>query len=114
MLFILRGLILFEDFTSINYISTTNVNRKQKSQYHRPVGRGGTRSSPERKVRGSNLGPAISDKLLPTARHRCGISLKGAVLPERYDAEMGPANSLHVSAQYSKHNERFDDPIPTN
>ena len=57
-----------------------------------------TRSSLEREVRGSNLGPVKSDTVLPTARHRCDISSKGAVLPGRNDAEMGPANSLHASA----------------
>ena len=40
--------------------------------------------------------------MLPTARHRCDISSKGAVLPGRNDAEMGPANSLHASAYYSE------------
>ena len=44
---------------------------------------------------------------LPTARHCCDISSNGAVLSGRNDAEIGPANSLHVSAYYSK-NERFD------
>ena len=29
----------------------------------------------------SNLGPVKSDKVLPTARHRCNISSKGSVLP---------------------------------
>ena len=53
--------------------------------------------------RGSNLGPVKSDTVLPTARHRCNISSKGAVLPGRNDAEMGPANSLHASAYYSKY-----------
>ena len=33
---------------------------------------------------------------------------KGAVLFRRNDAEMGPANSLHASAQYSEYNKRFD------
>ena len=42
------------------------------------------------------------------ARHRFNISSKGAVLPGRNDVEMGPANSLHASAYYSKYNERFD------
>ena len=46
--------------------------------------------------------------MLPTARYRCDISSKGAVLPGRNDAEMGPANSLHASAYYSEYNERFD------
>ena len=57
-----------------------------------------TRSSLEREVWGSNLGPVKSDTVLPTARHRCDISSKGAVLPGRNDAEMGPANSLHALA----------------
>ena len=30
------------------------------------------------------------------------------MLPGRNEAEMGPANSLHVSAWYSEYNERFD------
>ena len=66
--------------------------------YNRLIGRAVTRSSPERKVKGSNLGPVKSDTALPTARHRCNISLKRAVLPGRNDAEMGPANLLHASA----------------
>ena len=70
---------------------------------YRPVGRAVTRSSLEREVRGSNLGPVKSDTVLPTARHRCSISSKGAVLPGRNDAEMGPANSLHASAYYSEY-----------
>ena len=70
---------------------------------HRPVGRAVMRSSLEREVRGSNLGPVKSDTVLPTARHRCNISSKGAVLPGRNDAEMGPANSLHASAYYSEY-----------
>ena len=75
---------------------------------NRPVGRAVTRSSLEREVWGSNLGPVKSDTKLPTARHRCDISSNGAVLPGRNDAEMGPANSLHASAYYSGYNERFD------
>ena len=74
----------------------------------RLVGRAVTRSSLEREVRGSSLGPVKLDTVLPTARHRCDISSKGAVLPGRNDAEMGPANSLHTSAYYSEYNERFD------
>ena len=74
----------------------------------RPVGRAVTRSSLEREVWGSNLGPVKSDTVLPTARHRCDISSNGAVLPGRNDAEMGPANSLHASAYHSEYNERFD------
>ena len=72
------------------------------------VGCAVTRSSLEREVWGSNLGPVKSDTVLPLARHRCDISSKGAVLPGRNDAEIGPANSLHASAYYSKYNERFD------
>ena len=75
---------------------------------NRPDGRAVTRSSLEREVWGSNLGPVKSDTMLPTARHRCDISSKEAVLPRRNDAETGPANSLHASAYYSEYNERFD------
>ena len=64
----------------------------------RPVGRTVTRSSLEREVWGSNLGPVKSDAVLPTARHRCDISSQGAVLPVHNGAELGPANSLHASA----------------
>ena len=46
-----------------------------------PVGRAVTRSSLEREVGGSSLGPAKLDTVLPTARHRCDISLKEAMLP---------------------------------
>ena len=55
-----------------------------------------TRSSREREVWDSNLGPVKSDAVLPAARHSCDISSKVAVLPGRNDAEMGPANSLHA------------------
>ena len=44
----------------------------------------------------------LTYSLLPTTRHRCDISWKGAVLPGRSDAEMGPANSFHASAEYSE------------
>ena len=40
-----------------------------------------TRSSMERKVCGSYLGPVKLDTLLPTARHRYNISSKRIVLP---------------------------------
>ena len=53
-----------------------------------------TRRWMEREVWGSSLGPVKSDTVLPTARHRCDISSKGALLPGRNDAQMGPANSL--------------------
>ena len=39
-----------------------------------------TRSSLERKVRGSNFGPVKLNMVLPTARNRCNI-LKGAMFP---------------------------------
>ena len=49
-------------------------------------------------VWGSNLGPVKSNTVMPTARHRCGISLKGAVLLGSNDEEMSSANSLDTSA----------------
>ena len=64
---------------------------------YRPVGQAVTRSSLERDVLGSNLGPVKSEIVLPTARYYCDISSKKAVLPVRNDAEMGLANSLHAS-----------------
>ena len=47
---------------------------------HGPVGRAVIRSSLVREVWGSNFGPVKSDTVLPTARHRCDIISKGAVL----------------------------------
>ena len=41
-------------------------------------------------VLGPNLGPIKLDSVLPTARHRCSISLKGTVLPRCNNAKMGP------------------------
>ena len=73
-----------------------------------PVDRTVTHSSLEREVRGSNLGPVKLDTMVPTARHRCDISSKEAVLPGRNNAEMGPANLLQASAYYIKYNERLD------
>ena len=61
-------------------------------------GRALTRSSIEREAGGSNFGSVKSNTELPTARHRCNIASKEAVLPERSDAEMDLANSLHASA----------------
>ena len=46
--------------------------------------------------------------MLPTAHRRCDIFSKGAVLPGRNDAEMGPANALYASAYYSEYDEGFD------
>ena len=65
-----------------------------------------TRSSLKRKIWGSNLVPVKSDTVLPTARHRCNISSKEAVLPRRNDVEVGQANSLHASAYCSEYTER--------
>ena len=44
-----------------------------------PVGWAVTRSSLEREVWSSNLGPVKSDTVLPTERRRCNISSNGAV-----------------------------------
>ena len=46
--------------------------------------------------------------MLPTARQRCDISPKRAVLPGRNDAEIDPVTLLHASAYYSEHNERLN------
>ena len=54
------------------------------------------------------LGPVKLNTVLPTARYRCDICLKGAVLPGRNDVEMGPANSLHALAYNSEYNKRFN------
>ena len=79
----------------------------EKKNNKKTVGRALTRSSLERKVRSSNLGLVKSNTVLPTASHRCDISSKGAVLPRRNDAEMGPANSLHASVYYIEYNKRL-------
>ena len=42
------------------------------------------------------------------ARHGCDISLKGAMLPGRNDAEMGPAKSLQVSLNTASIMKDFD------
>ena len=62
-----------------------------------------TRLSPEREVIFQILGRSN----LAQCCHRCNISSKGAVLPGRNDAEMGPANSLHALAWYSEYHERI-------
>ena len=56
--------------------------------YNRRVGRAVTRSSLEREVQSSNLGPVKSNTVSPTVRHCCCISSRRAVLP---------ANSLRAS-----------------
>ena len=65
-------------------------------------------SSLEREVWGLNPRSIKSDAVLPTARHRCDISSREALLHERNDAEMGSANSLHASALYSEYSQRFN------
>ena len=60
-------------------------------------GRTVMRLSLEGEVCGSNLGPAKSGTVLPTARHRRNVSSQGTVLPERNDAEMAAANLLQQS-----------------
>ena len=40
---------------------------------------------------------------MSTARHRCNISSKGAVLPGCTDAEMGLPNLLHALAKYNEY-----------
>ena len=64
------------------------------------------RSSLERKVWGSNLGPVKWDLMLSTAPHRYDLSSIEAALSGRNDAEMGPAKLLHASSQYSEYSER--------
>ena len=49
-----------------------------------------------------------SNTVLPTVRHRCDISSKGAVLPRSNDTEIGSTSSLHASAYYNEYDERFD------
>ena len=85
------------DFGSI----PSQVNPKINLLVYRPVGPAVTRSSVDWKVC-LNLGSVKSYAELPTARYRFDISPKEAVLPERNDAEIDPANSLHAS------NENFD------
>ena len=77
-------------------------------EQQRLVGQPVTCSSVEREIRGSNLGPVKLDTVLPMARNSCDTTAKGAVLPGRNDAEMGPTNSLQASAYYSDYHERFD------
>ena len=57
-----------------------------------------TLSSLQREMYSSNLWPVKLDAVLPTARHRCDISSKGAVLSGRNDEEMNSAISLLASA----------------
>ena len=77
-------------------------NPNEIAQAGKKVGRAETRSFLGREVWGSNLWPVKLNTVLQTVRHRCDISSKEAVLPRRNNAEMGPTNSLHVSAYYSE------------
>ena len=86
----------------------------QTKMHQYKVGRAVMHSFLEREVWGSILGPVKSDTVLPTALHCCYISSKETVLPTalhccyissketvlpgRNDAEMGPINSIQVSA----------------
>ena len=65
-------------------------------------------SSLRQKVWVSSLGPVKLNTVLPTARHRCDISAKVAVLPGTTTWKWAPTNSIHALAYYSKCNERFD------
>ena len=56
---------------------------------------------------GFKSGPFKLDTVVPTARYRCDIFSKGAMLPGRNDAETGPANLLHFLARYIAYND-FD------
>ena len=51
----------------------------EKKNNTKTVGRALTRYSLEWQVRSLNLGPVKSNTVLPTTRHRCDISSKGAV-----------------------------------
>ena len=46
--------------------------------------------------------------MVPTTCQGCNISSKEVVLPGSNNAEMGPANSIHPSAEYSEYNKRFN------
>ena len=74
---------------------------------YRPVGLAVRSSSHKRKGWGANLGPAKLNGVLPTACHRCNISLKEALFPGCNDLEMGPASWLHALRQKRKYNETF-------
>ena len=56
------------------------------------------------KSRPGQIGHSVVDGL-PPLQH---FFKRSCVAHKRNDAEMGPANSLHASAQYSKYNERFE------
>ena len=94
--------------------STRRIFTFQKIKYQKItnclVSRSVAHSSLDREVQGSNIGPVKSNTVLPTAHHRCHISLKEAVVPGPNDAEIGPSNLLQASAKYHVYNERFEKP----
>ena len=53
----------------------------EQESLNQPVGQVVMHSFVEQRGQGSNLGLLKSNTVLPTARHRCNISLKEAVLP---------------------------------
>ena len=75
------------------------------SQLDRLDGRAVTRSTLGWKVKGSNLGPVKPNTVLPTARHRCDISSKGAVLPAGAITRRWAASTRYTLRRI---NERFD------
>ena len=79
----------------LGFISDFSLYLKIKNWFfkYRPVARDVMLLSLEREVWDSNLGPVKSNTELPTARHRCYISSKEAVLPGRNDVEMGSSPS---------------------
>ena len=57
---------------------------------------------------GSNyLGQVKSNIDLPTTRHHCDIFSKVAVWPGRNNAQISPANTLHLRYN-NEYNEKFD------
>ena len=72
------------------------------------VGRAVTRLSLERGSEVQISGQSNRKQSCQRLATSVTFSSKGAVQPERSDAEMGPANSLHASAYYSQDNERFN------
>ena len=71
MIFIYAGVAIYFDYY---YHPTNNI----------------TILSLEQEVWSSNLEPVNSGTMFPTAHRCCDITLEGAVLPERIDAEMAP------------------------
>ena len=69
------------------------------------VGREAVRSSLEREVLGSNLGPVKLNAALPTVRHGCDIFSKEAALPGGNERKWAPQTSQtlrHIPASIMK------------